>query len=316
MNARIPFRNDLQRQFASMAHQNWRGYILPWTRGFFTTRSSLDPIYEELGNPNLDYNRIEALILGLPRDRKLKYRATLRWLIQEVLQGNYIQQGNSCGAWSLTHWQMRELRTYYGAANFRARALGNYNLVKFDMGDAIGAAPPVLLQVWADAFHMVPGGAYSNPWKIVQQAPGSALKIEPNARIFAQGRANALAQCLDDMLQAVSNLRPAALPAVADGNISTLPIGSCAIIIAYDPPPQAVPGLGINVMPLHYMLLVHVPVGWWLFNSNSHKLNPTALHACPGFNPGGGGIVTDLKNNHWNPSGTETWHFTGVFIKK
>jgi len=315
MNARIPWRNYLQRQFASMAHENWVGYILPWTRGFFTLSSSLDPIYEELGNPNLDYNRIEALILGLPGDRKLKYRATLRWLIQEVLQGDYIQQGNSCGAWSLTHWLMREERNYYGAGEFRNKAQIKYGQVKFAIGD--GAAPrPLLLQVWADAHGAVPGGAYSNPWKIVPRVPGSAIQIEPNARIFAQGRTNALAQCLGDMLQAVEALKPAALPAVADASLNALPIGGCAIIIAYDPHPQVVPGLGINVMPLHYMLLVHVPNEWWLFNSNSHKLNPTVLHACPGFNPGGGGIATDLKDNHWNPSGTETWHFTGVFIKK
>lgn len=314
MNARIPFRNDLQRVFATRAHADWRGYILPWTRGFFTTSSSLDPIYEELGNPNLDYNTIRALILGLPIDKKHKYRSTLRWLIQEVLQGDYIQQGNSCGAWSLTHWQMREARNYYGAAYFRGRALANYHIVKFDIGD-VGVGPqPALLNVWADALHLVPGGPYANPWKIIQQAPGSAVQIEPNARIFAQARADALAQCLDDMRQAVEDLRPAALPAVANGNLSTLPIGSCAIIIAYDPPP--IPVHGIDVMPLHYMLLVHVPVGWWLFNSNSHKLNPTVLHACPGFNAAGAGIATDLKGNHWNPSGTETWHFTGVFIKR
>jgi len=316
MYARIALRHDLQREFSTRAHAEWGGYILPWTRGFFTLSSSLDPIYEKLGNPNLNYNTIEALILGLPRDKKLKYRSTLRWLIQEVLRGDYQQQGNSCGAWSLTHWQMRELRTYHGAASFRGRALANYNVVKFDIADAIGAAPPpALLQVWVDALNLL-GGAYSNPWKIIQQVPGSALKIERNARLFAQSRVNALAQCLDDMLQAVNDLKPAAPPAVADGNLSTLPIFGCAIIIAYDPPPQPFPGLGIDVMSLHYMLLVHVPVGWWLFNSNSHKLNPTVLPACPRFNQAGAGIVTGLKDNRWGPGGTETWHFTGVFIKK
>jgi len=135
--------NALQKEFATRAQE--KGYIPPGERNPSTTSSSpdplkpLDPIYEELGHPNLDYKKIGDLINKLSRHHRasfLMYRPTVLWLMREVLRGDYMQNGNSCGAWSLTHWLMREAEDYYGATDFRARALAKYQVVKFDIGDA------------------------------------------------------------------------------------------------------------------------------------------------------------------------------------
>lgn len=322
MSTKLLLKNDLQKEFATSANKEKNTYILPWTRGFFTAPSSLDPIYEDLGASNFNdtnyYNVLKSKIQNLPLQKSLKYPQTLRWLRTEVLDGNYVQQGNSCGAWSLTHWQMRNNKRYYGALEFSNNAQANYNLVKFDTTDGLASRRPVFLNIWSNP-PVAPAvnPAYTNPWKIVDKMPGSKLKILKAARTFASKRSNALEKCFDDMLKAIDALGPAAPPQIQEGDLSTLPINSCAIITLYmntlislpTPPFPA----GSNVVPLHYMLVAHTTAGWEVFNSNSHKLNTTnpILASCPKFQD----VIThSVRNQNGTDGGTDTWQFLGLFI--
>lgn len=306
MTAQLAVLNDLQREFATRARDETKGilvdgYILPWTRGPLRKASSLDPIYQAVGQANLNYQNVRTLIGNLAPGKRQKYRRTLAWLRDQVLNGDYVQQGNSCGAWSLTHWRMRKEHRYLGGQDFRNRAVAEYARVQFQTADWRGPGPrPAEFNDWLNP----PNGAgpYSSPWKIVQGLGITTLKIDPAARAFANAGGNPLAVGLSGMLTLVNALRPAGAPVVADGDLSALPIGSGAIIIALNP-----------VVPteLHYLLLGHTTAGWEIYNSNSHKLNPTVLAACPQFN---NPFVTDLKNNNGSASGNETWSFLGVFI--
>lgn len=324
MPAKLLLKNDLQKEFATRANNEKNTYILPWTRGFFRNPSSLDPIYEDLGAPNFNdtnyYNKLRIKIQNLPLDKRQKYPQTLRWLRNDVLDGNYVQQGNSCGAWSLTHWQMRNNKRYYGALVFRTNATANYNEVKFDTTDGLASRRPAFINIWTNP----PGAAtvnpaYTNPWKIVDKMPGSKLKILKATRTFASKRSNTLEKCFDDMLKAIDALGPAAPPQIQEGDLSTLPIGSCAVIILYHntliPLPTPHFPAGSHAVPLHYMLVAHTTAGWEVFNSNSHKLNTTnpILASCPKFQDT---ITHSVRNDNGSDGGTDgfTWQFLGLFI--
>lgn len=323
MPAKLPLKNDLQKEFATRANKEKDTYILPWTRGFFTAPSSLDPIYEDLGAPNFNdtnyYNVLRSKIQNVPLNKHQKYPQTLSWLRNEVLGGDYVQQGNSCGAWSLTHWQMRKNKRYYGALEFRNNAQANYNQVKFDTTDGLASRRPAFLHIWSNPPNPpAVNPAYANPWKIVDKMPGSELKILKAARTFASKRSNTLEKCFDDMLKAIDALGPAAPPQIQEGDLSTLPTGSCAIIIVYDdtliPLPAPFPA-GSHAVPLHYMLVAHTTAGWEVFNSNSHKINTTnpILASCPKFQDT---ITHRLRNQNGSDGGTDgfTWKFLGLFI--
>ncbi|MDH4239495.1 MAG: hypothetical protein OEW48_08025 [Phycisphaerae bacterium] len=294
MSAKLPLKNDLQKEFAERAHKESNGYILPWTRGPLRKASSLDPIYQALGQVNLNYQSVRTLINNLRRDKSEKYRKyrnTLTWLQSKVLDGDYVQQGNSCGAWSLTHWKMRKEHRYYGAGDFRTSANSIYDSIKFKASDWPGAAPcPAVFNDWVTE-------EYASPWKIMQALGITKLKIDPAARVFAAG-VSPQAQLLKGMLDLVNALR-GGKPEVADGNLGALPTGSGAIILAKNPG------------GLHYLLLGHAKAGWEIYNSNSHKLNPTTLPACPQFNDT---IDTKLKPINGVGETIEKCTFLGVFI--
>jgi hypothetical protein len=308
MTARLPLVNDLQREFAQRAHTERSGYILPWTRGGLRKSSSLDDIYTNLGQANLNYQNLRQQVTNLSQDKKRRYNKTLIWLFNQVLMGDYVQRGNSCGAWCLTHWRMRDSNRYYGGHEFTTAALQAYNNVKFQATDGVYPRPP-LLGIWSNIAQL--GGPYSNPWKIVQQLPGSSLKLEAGARAFAAARTAGVPVVLDDMLQAVNALRPGAVAAIANENLNNLPVNGRAIIVAFAPPPVATP-LGINVLPLHYKLLVRTAGGWILYNSNSHKLTPTVLGGCPAFNAP---VATNLETSQGVAAGTQNYRFAGLFIR-
>ena len=324
MSAKLLLKNDLQKEFATRANKEKNTYILPWTRGFLRNSSSLDPIYEDLGAPKFNdanyYTVLKSEIQKLPLKKSQKYLQTLRWLRTEVLDGNYVQQGNSCGAWSLTHWQMRKNKRYYGALEFRTNAQANYNQVKFDSTDGLALRRPAFLHVWINPDPPpAVNPAYTNPWKIVDKMPGSELKILKAAQTFASKRSNALEKCFDDMLKAIDALGPAAPPQIKEGDLSTLPINSCAIIIMYHntliPLPTPPFPAGSHAMPLHYMLVAHTTAGWEIFNSNSHKLNTTnpILASCPTFQDT---ITHSVRNDNGSDGGNDgfTWQFLGLFI--
>ena len=323
MPAKLLLKNDLQKEFATRANKEKNTYILPWTRGFFRNPSSLDPIYEDLGAPKFNdanyYIVLNNKTQTLPPDKRQKYRQTLNWLRNEVLGGNYVQQGNSCGAWSLTHWQMRKNKRYYGGLEFRTNATANYNKVKFEPTDGSVLPKPAFLNIWTTP-QPTPAvnPAYANPWKIVDKMPGSELKILKAARTFASNRGNNLEKCFDDMLKAIDALGPAAPPQIKEGDLSTLPTGSCAILILYDNTLIALPApfpAGSHAVPLHYMLVAHTTAGWEVFNSNSHKLNTTnpILASCPKFQDT---ITHSVRNDNGSDGGTDsfTWQFLGLFI--
>jgi hypothetical protein len=113
------------------------------------------------------------------------------------------------------------------------------------------------------------------------------------------------------MLQAVNDLRPVGVAAIANENLSNLPVNGRAIIVAFQPVVIATP-VGINVLRLHFMLLVRSAGNWTLFNSNYSKLTPTVLAACPAFNAT---IATNLQNSQGTATGTEDWRFAGLFIR-
>jgi hypothetical protein len=324
MPAKLPLKNDLQKEFATRANKEKNTYILPWTRGFFTAPSSLDPIYEDLGAPKFNdanyYTSLRNKIQNLPIKKRQKYPQTLRWLRTEVLDGDYVQQGNSCGAWSLTHLQMRKNKRYYGALEFRTNAQANYDLVKFESTDGSVLPKPAFLNIWTTP-QPTPAvnPAYANPWKIVDKMPGSELKILKAARTFASNRGNNLEKCFDDMLKAIDALGPAAPPQIKEGDLSTLPTGSCAIIILYADNLISLPTplfpAGSHAVPLHYMLVAHTTAGWEVFNSNSHKLNTTnpILASCPTFQDT---ITHSLRGQNGTDGGPDsfTWQFLGLFI--
>lgn len=324
MPAKLPLKNDLQKEFATRANKEKNTYILPWTRGFFTAPSSLDPIYNDLGTPNFNntnyYNGLRNKIQNLPQKKRQKYPQTLNWLRNEVLGGDYVQKGNSCGAWSITHWQMRKNKRYYGATEFCTNAQANYDQVKFETTDGTVSPKPAILSIWSNPPTAVPGGpnpAYTNPWKIVDKMPGSNLKILKSARTFVTTGGTPLAKCFGDMLTAIEALGPAAPSHIPEGDLSTLPIGSCAIITLYAdtliPLPAPPFPAGSNAVPLHYMLAAHTTAGWEVFNSNSHKMNTTnpILGSCPKFQDT---ITHSVMNRNGAGGGTDTWKFLGLFI--
>ena len=295
MSAKLPLKNDLQKEFAVLAHKESNGYILPWTRGPLRKASSLDPIYQALGEANLNYQSVRTLInnLNLNKNEKYrKYRNTLKWLLNKVLNGDYVQVGNSCGAWSLAHWKMRKEHRYYGAVDFVNRANTIYGSIKFENADWPGSAgvPPPEFNNWVTE-------EYANPWKIMRKLGITTLKIDPTARAFAKG-SSVEAQRLKGMLDLINALR-GGKPEVADGKLGDLTSGSGAIIIAQNPG------------GLHYLLLGHTKAGWDIYNSNSHKLNPTVLAACPGFNVS---FNTKLKPINGVGETLEKCTFLGVFI--
>lgn len=294
MSAKLPLKNDLQKEFAERAHKESNGYILPWTRGPLRKASSLDPIYQALGQANLNYQNVRTLISNLSRDKSEKYRKyrnTLNWLKNKVLDGDYVQQGNSCGAWSLAHWKMRKEHRYYGYDDFRTRANSIYDSIKFKAPDWPGpGARPAVFNNWVT-------DEYASPWKIMQALGITKLKIDPAARAFANS-GNPGAQDLKDMLDLVNALR-GRNPEVADSKLGNLSIGSGAIIITQNPG------------GLHYLLLGHTKTGWEIYNSNSHKLNPTTLPACPKFNDT---LDTKLKPINGVGETIEKCTFLGVFI--
>lgn len=317
MSAKLLLKNDLQKEFATRANKEKSTYILPWTRAFFRNPSSLDPIYEDLGAPKFNdtnyYNVLRNKIQNLPLKKRQKYPQTLNWLRDKVLGGNYVQQGNSCGAWSLTHWQMRNNKRYYGAPEFRTNAQANYNNVKFETTDGSVSPKPAFLNIWTNPPNPPATNiAYTNPWKIVKQMPGSELKILKEARTFANKNTTPLEKCFNAMLTAIEALRPAAPSKIKEGDLSTLPPGSCALIILYDDAPIKA---GKPVVYLHYMLVARTMAGWEVFNSNSHKLNTTnpILASCPKFQDT---ITHSVRNDNGSDGGTDgfTWQFLGLFI--
>ncbi|MGR8930697.1 MAG: hypothetical protein ACU836_08660 [Gammaproteobacteria bacterium] len=309
MTANLPVLNDLQREFATRAHDEVIDYILPWTRGPLRRASSLDTIYEALGQVPLDYDHVRSLIDHLQHattQKYNKYQRTLTWLRDRVLNGDYAQQQNSCGAWSLAHWLMRKEHRYRGGHFFSTYANAEYRQVQFKIADGI-ALPGGLGIAFNNWLSPGAGGPYSSPWKIMQRLGIHTLKIVPAARAAAN-TANAplatpLATKLNDMLTLVNALRPGGFPVVQDGNLNSLRAGEGAIIIAFNP--------AVNPPTLHYLLLGHTTRGWEIYNSNSHKLNPTILPNCPQFNTT---FDTELLDNNGHATGTETWHFLGVFI--
>jgi len=200
---------------------------------------------------------------------------------------------------------MRKEHRYRGGHFISTRANAEYDQVKFTIADRIalpgGAGGPLGL-AFNDWLNPPQGGPYSNPWQIMQRLGIHTLKIDPAARAFADPAGSPMAQLLDGMLTLVNALRPGGFPVVQDGNLNTLRAGEGAIIIAYQPAPP---------YPLHNLLLGHTTRGWEIYNSNSHKLNPTVLPNCPQFNTP---FVTDLLDSNGHAAGTETWHFLGVFI--
>ncbi len=308
MSANIPLKNDLQKEFAERAHNESIKlfkmiYIQPWKRTRLMKASTLDPIYVYLEKFNFDksadFTNLRTKIKSLPTATEKKYHNTLRWLSDKVLDGDYVQKGNSCGAWSLTHWQMRKAKHYYGAPEFRTKAQSNYTGVKFLTTD--GSSP--LLTIWTSP----PGAsslnpAYTNPWKIAGKMPGSKLKILKAARTFASNNSTPLEKSFNTMLKAIEALGTK----IPDGELSTLPTGSCAIITLYQTPTTAgAPPL------LHYMLVAHTKTGWEIFNSNSSKLNTPIVTSCPKFQDS---ITHNIMSANGSVGKTETWQFLGLFI--
>jgi len=296
MSNMIELGNDLQKEFSTRARTESRNhYILPWTRGWQRRASSLDPIYKQLGINNFTRQDYINLRTAMPQAKRTLYQNTLTWLIDNVMNGDYTQDGNSCGAWSTIHWEMRNAQRYYTGLYFRTKAMTLYNNIKFALADWVGPVHPTF-QGWVNA-------QYVNPWKILNRLKVPRLQITQAAYNFQARNRTAFEQMLHGMLTIINHIKPPAKQVVQAGNLTNLREGEKAIIIAYTIPAYA----------LHYMLLVKTKTDWHIYNSNSAKLNPTVLAACPQFS--GTPIVTNLLNRDGTAAGTQTHQFIGVFIK-
>jgi len=295
----IALTNDLQRKFSTLARtESGNHYILPWTRGWLRNASSLDPIYRQLGINNFTRQDYRNLRTAMLQAKRTLYRNTLAWLIDDVMNGDYTQLGNSCGAWSTIHWEMRNAERYDTGLQFRTIAINLHLNIQFALADWVGIPVHPIFQGWVL-------NQYVNPWKILNRLNVPRLQITRAANIFQANNTTPFEQILHGMLTIINHIKPPAKQVVQEGDLTNLRTGGKAIIIAYT-----------TTYELHYMLLVKTETDWNIYNSNSAKLNPTVLAACPQFsgthaNP----IVTNLLNRDGTANGTQTHHFIGVFIK-
>lgn len=306
MSNRIELTNDLQREFATRAQKESKEhsillphYILPWTRGLLRNDSSLDTIYKKLGTNNFTKSVYVSEVNNLPKEKKLLYRKTLRWLIYSVMNGDYSQVGNSCGAWSTVHWLMRDRKRYFSGLEFTTLSLNLYNNIQFATDDwKRNSRVPAILTRMINL-------QYVNPWKILQYVNVPKLQITQDAKIFLTNNRSNQADRLRLLLKFIALIKPNGY-SIATGNLNNLRPNEKSIIVAYT-----------ANFGLHYMLLVKAKNNdWHIFNSNSGKLNPTVLTACPQFSSANANpIVTNLLNTDGTAGGTQTHYFTGVFIK-
>jgi len=242
--------NYLQQVFDKKASEETKAlkdkYVVHEKRGFLNRPSRLDPIYDELGKTPFDYTNVKSLIATVKTGgRGNKYDGTLLWL-QGVLGGDYSQNGNGCGAWSLTHFKMRSKQEYWLPTLFTVRANTAWNKVQFKSADwdvtKLGAVVPGQLTDWET-------GQYSSPWKVAANlaAGGQSvkLKIDPDAENFAKTGAGLPAGLLGQMLDLINKLDPAGGGATTGpkDDLAKLPANGKAIIIGIDaskaPPPAA-----------------------------------------------------------------------------
>lgn len=201
---------------------------------------------------------------------------------------SYKQEGESCGAWSLTRLQMIKRNRNYSESIFRAFALTNYRVCKFKTGDST-----------ARGYAQWVRNGWTDPWRLATELKGGAeLHIAQSVRNLSPPPLLAFVGIID-------GLNSKGGRTLGNDELTTLPNGKHAIINCM---------MDGDPTKLHYVLITRTPAGLTLvYDSNSETLNDAALAGMPGF---GAAFQSRLSGAGRVSSAPYRLYFTGLWIKE
>ena len=307
--------NELQRTFLKRAFgvQDHRALLAHDNR----TRS-LARLLEILESPRIfveDYNKVihslrpsgnpgswvEYAFGDIPQamSRTTNISNAVDWL-SSVVRGDYSQSGNSDGASSAVHFEMKRLKDFYEPNIFRAFSLSRYERMIFSYREMGHEVAGELLLSWVK--HL-----FSDPWKITRELPSTHLYATRRANQMSsnpellRGIPRGIRQILDET-------KPAGIPDIKERELDTLSEGAAAIAIGLSRPGT------VSDTKLHYLYLEKNDGLWDVYNSQSCKLNPNRTREVPETMNFDNAFRTESLNVAGKVQTTEKWIFSGYFI--